>query len=111
LIERVEELMKQHPRAFWVENLERLGVPYGVVNNFAQVFADPHVQARGMKFEMDHPTAGTVPLVRSPVNLQGSPPVYRRPPPVLGEHTEAVLRDLLGKSDTEIAALRDAGVV
>ena len=111
LIERVIELMQQHPRAWWVENLERLGVPYGVVNNFAQVFEDPHIQARGMKFEMEHPAAGTVPLVRSPVNLMGSPPVYRRPPPMLGEHTESVLKDVLGKTDAEIAALREAGVL
>ena len=111
LIERVEELMKQHPRAFWVENLEKLGVPYGVVNNFKQVFEDPHIQARGMKFEMEHPTAGTVPLVRSPVNLKGSPPVYRRPPPLLGEHTESVLKNVLGKSDEEIAALREGGIL
>ena len=103
--------MKQHPRAWWVENLEALGVPYGVVNNFAQVFADPQVQARGMKFEMPHPPAGTVPLVRSPVNLQGSPPVYRRPPPLLGEHTDEVLRDVLGKSAAEIARLKADGVV
>ncbi len=111
LIERVIALMKEHPRAWWVEHLEKLGVPYGVVNNFAQVFEDPHIQARGMQFAMDHPAAGTVPMVRSPVNLKGSPPVYRRPPPMLGEHSESVLRDILGKSEEEIAALREAGVV
>ena len=86
-------------------------MPYGVVNNFKQVFEDPHIQARGMKFEMEHPTAGTVPLVRSPVNLKGSPPVYHRPPPLLGEHTESVLKDVLGKSDEEIAALREGGIL
>ena len=64
-----------------------------------------------MKFEMDHPAAGTVPLVRSPVNLKGSPPVYRRPPPMLGQHTDSVLKDMLGKTDAEIAALREAGVL
>ncbi len=111
LIPLVVDLMKQHPRVWWVENLEKLGVPYGVVNNFQQVFEDLHVQARGMKFDMDHPTAGTIPMVRSPVNLQGSPPVYNRPPPTLGQHTDDVLKDVLGKSDKEIAKLREAGVV
>ncbi len=111
LIPLVIDLMKTQPRAWWVENLEKLGVPYGVVNNFQQVFEDPQVQARGMKFEMDHPTAGTVPMVRSPVNLEVSPPVYTRPPPTLGQHTDDVLRDILGKSDDEIAALKEAGVV
>jgi formyl-CoA transferase len=111
LIPLVIDLMKKQPRAWWVENLDKEGVPYGVVNNFQQVFEDPHIQARGMKFEMEHPTAGTIPMVRSPVNLEGSPPVYNRPPPLLGEHTDQVLKDVLGKSDKEIAALREAGVV
>ncbi|MBC6441292.1 MAG: CoA transferase [Rhodospirillales bacterium] len=111
LIGIVIERMKAKPRSFWVENLEKLGVPCGVVNNFEQVFADPQVEARGMKFELPHPAAGTIPLVRSPVNLQGSPPVYNRPPPMLGEHTDEILRDMLGKSDDDIAALKEAGVV
>ena len=111
LIEHVVRLMKRRGRAWWVEKLERDGIPYGVVNNFRQVFEDPHVQARGMKFEMDHPTAGTVPMVRSPVNLETSPPVYRRPPPLLGEHSVEILREFLGKSQGEIDALCDAGAV
>ncbi len=111
LIEHVIGLMKRHSRAWWVEALEREGIPYGVVNNFRQVYEDPHVEARGMKFEMPHPLAGAVPLVRSPVNLQGSPPAYHRPPPLLGEHTCDVLKGILGKSDGEIEALKDAGIV
>ena len=111
LMPQVVELIKQEPRAWWVENLERLGIPYGVVNNFEQVFADPHVQARGMKIDLPHPTAGTIPMVRSPVNLEGSPPVYNRPPPLLGEHTDEVLADVLGKSGAEIERLKDEKVV
>ena len=111
LIERVIVLMKRRPRAWWVEELEREGIPYGVVNNFRQVYEDPHVRARGMQFDMPHPAAGSVPLVRSPVNLEGSPPAYRLAPPMLGEHTESVLRDVLGKSDEAIAQLREGGVV
>jgi len=111
LMPQVFELVKQKPRAWWVEHLEARGIPYGVVNNFAQTFADPQVRARAMRFDMPHPTAGTVPMVRSPVNLKGSPPVYRRPPPLLGEHTEEVLADVLGKSAAEIARLKAAGVV
>ena len=111
LIERVIVLMKRRPRAWWVEELEREGIPYGVVNNFRQVYEDPHVRARGMQFDMPHPAAGSVPLVRSPVNLEGSPPAYRLAPPMLGEHTESVLRDVLGKSDEAIAQLRKSGAV
>ena len=111
LVEMVVELMKRRPRAWWVEHLEKEGIPYGVVNNFRQVYEDPHIQARGMKFEMDHPLAGTIPLVRSPVNLEGSPPAYQRPPPLLGEHTDAILKTLLGKSEDDIAGLRQDGIV
>ena len=111
LVERVAGLMKRRPRAWWVRNLERLAIPHGVVNDFAQVFDDPHNRARGMSREMPHPVAGVVPTVRSPLNLQGSPPVYRRPPPLLGEHSEEVLGDLLGMSPATVARLRAAGVV
>ena len=111
LMPQVFELVKQKPRAWWVEHLEARGIPYGVVNNFAQTFADPQVRARAMRFDMPHPTAGTVPMVRCPVNLKGSPPVYRRPPPLLGEHTEEVLAEVLGRSAEEIARLKAAGVV
>jgi formyl-CoA transferase len=111
LMPQVVEFVKRKPRAWWVENLEARGIPYGVVNNFAQVFADPHVQARGMRFDLPHPTAGTIPMVRSPVNLKGSPPEYHRPPPLLGEHTEEVLAEVLGKSAEEIERLKAAGVV
>ncbi len=111
LIAQVIELMKRRPRAWWVENLDARGIPCGVVNNFKQVFEDPHVRAREMKFEMQHPAAGTIPMVRSPVNLKGTPPVYRMPPPMLGEHTEEILQEFLKKSDREIARLKDDGVV
>ena len=111
LIRKVVELMKRHPRAWWVDNLERQGIPCGVVNDFGQMFDHPHVKARAMRFDMAHPTAGSVPMVRSPVNLQASPPVYRRPPPLLGEHSDEILRDMLGKSADDIAALRKAGAV
>jgi formyl-CoA transferase len=111
LMPQVMAFVKRQPRAWWVENLEARGIPYGVVNNFAQVFADPQVQARAMRFDLPHPTAGSVPMVRSPVNLKGSPPVYNRPPPLLGEHTEEVLADVLGKTADEIARLKAGGVV
>ena len=111
LVEKVVCLMKRRPRAWWVEHLEREGIPYGVVNDLQQVYEDPHIQARAMRFDMDHPLAGTVPMVRSPLNLAGTPPDYRQPPPLLGEHTDAVLKSMLGKSPDDIAELREAGVV
>ena len=77
----------------------------------AQVFDEPQVRARGVRLELDHPVAGKLPTVASPMRFSATPLDYRTPPPLLGEHTEAVLRGLLGKDDAEIARLRADGVI
>ncbi|WP_443191322.1 CaiB/BaiF CoA transferase family protein [Pseudomonas indica] len=97
--------------AQWVVLLEEAGVPCGPINDLAQVFADPQVQARGLRVELPHPLAGTVPQVASPIRLSETPVQYRNAPPLLGEHTERVLGEVLGLSPERIAALREAGVV
>ena len=97
--------------AEWLAALERAGVPCGPVNDLAQVFADPQVQHRDLKVEMPHPLAGCVPQVASPLRLSGSPVTYCNPPPLLGEHSEALLQRLLDMTDEQISALRQAGVV
>ncbi|MFJ3471263.1 CaiB/BaiF CoA transferase family protein [Pseudomonas sp. NPDC090201] len=95
----------------WVEALERAGVPCGPINDVSQVFADPQVQARGLKVELPHALGGTVPQVASPIRLSGTPVEYRRAPPLLGEHTLEVLTSVLGLSDQAVMALREAGVL
>lgn len=95
----------------WIAVLEGEGVPCGPINNLAQVFDDPQVRARGLKIDMPHPLAGSVPQVASPLRLSETPVDYRRPPPLLGEHTEEVLRDLLGLDAARIAALSTAKVI
>ena len=95
----------------WVEALERAGVPCGPINDVSQVFADPQVQARGLKVELPHALGGTVPQVASPIRLSGTPVEYRRAPPLLGEHTLEVLTSVLGLSDEAVMALREAGVL
>ncbi|CAM5572214.1 CoA transferase OS=Stutzerimonas stutzeri OX=316 GN=CXK95_05650 PE=3 SV=1 [Stutzerimonas stutzeri] len=97
--------------AEWVGALEQAGVPCGPINDLAQVFADPQVQHRGLKVEMPHPLAGRVPQVASPLRLSASPVSYRRPPPLLGEHSAALLERLLQLQQAQIGALRDAGVI
>ncbi|WP_312935069.1 CoA transferase, partial [Stutzerimonas nitrititolerans] len=97
--------------AEWLAALERAGVPCGPVNDLAQVFADPQVRHRGLKVDMPHPLAGSVPQVASPLRLSASPVTYRNPPPLLGEHSEALLQRLLGLSAQQIEALRYAGVI
>ncbi len=95
----------------WVATLEASGVPCGPINRMDQVFADPHVQSRGMRMEMPHPVAGTVPLVANPIRMSATPVEYRCAPPTLGEHTDAVLDEWLGIGAQQVAALRQSNVV
>ena len=97
--------------AEWLAALEAVGVPCGPVNNLEQAFADPQAQARGLRREMDHPTAGSVPTVASPLRLSATPAEYRLPPPLLGEHTRAVLGDMLGLDEAALETLFANGVV
>ncbi len=92
------------------DNLYR-GVPNGPINDVAQVFEEPQVKARGIRIELEHSAAGKLPGVASPMRFSGTRIEYRLAPPLLGEHTEEVLRSVLGKSDVEIARLRAAGVI
>jgi len=94
LIPVLEELFLTKPVAEWVDALTALAVPCGPVNDIAQVFKDPQVQHRGMKTEMNHPTVGRLTLLGNPAKLSGTPVRYRRPPPLLGQHTQEVLRVL-----------------
>ncbi|RJG23449.1 CaiB/BaiF CoA transferase family protein [Massilia cavernae] len=82
--------------AEWIALLEAHAVPCGPINRIDQVFADPQVQARGLRIELGHALAGRVPLVANPVRLSASPVSYRRPPPLLGQHTDEVLAEWLG---------------
>ncbi len=83
--------------AEWIALLESQAVPCGPINRLAEVFADPQVLARGLKIELPHPAFGTVPGVANPIRLSASPVRYRQAPPTLGEHTDEVLADWLGR--------------
>ena len=110
LVPLLAALMKTRTRHDWLAALEAAKVPCGPINDLADVFADPQVQARQMTVRMPHPTAGQVDLVASPIKLSATPVQYRRAPPLLGEHTDQVLIEL-GLSETEIARLRTAGII
>jgi len=97
--------------AEWVSQLEAAGVPCGPINDLAQMFQDPQVLARGLAVSMPHALAGAVPQVASPIRLSETPVEYRRAPPLLGEHTEAVLGDVLGLGADELERLRSSGVL
>ena len=96
--------------AAWIALLENAAVPCGPINDLTGVFADPQVLHRGLKVEMPHAAGGSAPQVANPIRFSATPIDYRRAPPLLGQDTEAVLREL-GRSDETIAALRAAGVV
>ncbi|HUA52315.1 MAG TPA: CaiB/BaiF CoA-transferase family protein [Candidatus Sulfotelmatobacter sp.] len=105
LIPLIEDITRQRTAAEWVARLEPAGVPCGPVNDVAQVFADPHVRARGMRVEVEHPVGGPIPLIRSPVRLSETPIAYDRAPPLLGAHTREILGGLLGMDAAEIERL------
>ena len=107
----LSEVFKKRSKREWLEILEAAGVPNGPINDVAQVFHEPQVKARGVRIELDHAAAGRLPMVASPMRFSATPIEYRLAPPLLGQHTEEVLRSLLGKSEAEIARLRAAGVI
>ena len=111
LIPLLKKLTVERNTGDWIAMLGALAVPCGPINTLADVFADPQVVARGMKVTMPHPAAGSVPQVASPMKLSATPVDYRLPPPMLGEHTEAILAGTLGLDAETIAGLRASGVV
>jgi len=111
LVPMLEEVMKTRTKADWLGALEAAKVPCGAINNLAEVFADPQVQERGMVHTWDHPLSGPVKLVGSPLKLSATPVRTDAHPPLLGQDTEDVLREVLGCSDERIAGLRAAEVI
>jgi crotonobetainyl-CoA:carnitine CoA-transferase CaiB-like acyl-CoA transferase len=110
LVPMLQAHFLQRDRRTWLSLLEAAGIPCGPVNDLADVFADPQVRARGMVVEVPHPHAGTLPLVGSPITLSATPVESPRTPPLLGQHTDNVLREA-GYSDDEVAALRARGAI
>lgn len=113
LVEVLTPIFTAKPSRYWLETLEKHSISCGPINNLEQTFADPHVQARGMRIEMAHPATGTRPLalVASPIRLSETAVEYRHAPPELGQHTDEVLKDVLGMDAADIAKLREAGTV
>ena len=110
LAERIEARMKEQTVAEVVATLEAVEVPCGPVSTLADVFADPQTQHLGLQLPVQHPKAGQVSVTGFPWRLSETPAEVRLPPPLLGEHTDSVLREL-GYSDEEIAALHEDGAV
>ena len=111
LVPILEDVFRQRATEAWVEALEEAGVPCGPINTVAQAFANPQVQARGMQIKLPHPLAGEVPLMGSPMKFSGTPIEHKLPPPVLGQHADEILEQVLGLGPDERAKLRAAGAI
>jgi crotonobetainyl-CoA:carnitine CoA-transferase CaiB-like acyl-CoA transferase len=111
LIPLIRQVTVFKTTAQWISALETAGVPCGPINNIAQVFADPHVQARGLRLDLPNSLGGTTPQVASPLRLSATPVEYRNAPPLLGEHTDAVLQRVLQMTAEQVNELRSGGVI
>jgi crotonobetainyl-CoA:carnitine CoA-transferase CaiB-like acyl-CoA transferase len=111
LIPLLAETFVAKPRHYWLTRLRAAGVPATPVNTVAEAFADPQVAARGLLWPTLHPTLGTLTTVANPLNFSRTPAKPSGPPPLLGEHTAAVLAEVLGYSADDLAELERAGVI
>ena len=107
----ISEITAKRGMRHWLDALEGAGVPCGPINDLKQVFEEPQAEARGLRMELPHPTAGKVALTRSPMRFSETPVQHEMPPPTLGQHTDEVLKNLLKKNPSEIAQLRTEGIV
>src|SRR6186997_1401501 len=98
-------LFLKQPVAHWLDELANAGVPCGPINDFAQVFADPHVQSRGMQVKVDHPFEPALSLIRNAISFSGTPVKEYRAPPLLGADTSAVLATI-GYDDARLGELK-----
>ena len=110
LVPLLAERLRARPRAEWLRALEAAKVPCGPINDLADVFADPQVQDRGMTVTLPHPHTDTMQLVASPMKLSATPVQVRRPPPLLGQHTDEVLAEM-GIDAPARAELRQRGII
>ena len=110
IIPIVEQIMKTKTRAEWMEALEKAGIANGPINSLDQVFEEKQVRARGMKIELPHPLAGKVPLVGSPMKFSATPVEYKLAPPMVGQHTDEVLKSI-GYDAAKIEELREKKII
>ncbi|PWH19187.1 MAG: formyl-CoA transferase [Ardenticatenia bacterium] len=110
LIPLLQEILLQRDAETWLEAFRAAQIPCGPINSVAEALAHPQLVERGFIVELEHPQLGVLKSLANPVHFSATPVTYRLPPPLLGEHTEAVLRDL-GYTQSEIARFRADGVV
>ena len=107
----IAQALKRNKSAAWIEKLRAVGVPCGPINSVAEALTAPHTLARDMVRTVKHPKVGDLKMVGIPFRMNGTPPSIRRPPPLLGQHTEEVLGGELGLSAARIAQLRAEKII
>jgi len=110
LIPTVRDIIRKKSCDDWLNELRQVGVPCGRINTVKEALTDPHVIERGMIIELDHPMLGIVKSLATPVHLSDTPLIYHRHPPILGEHTDEVVREL-GYSQEQIELMHQQGVI
>jgi len=108
--QKLSEKLQTNSQNYWLEKMRAARIPCAPVNNLAQALCNPQVLAREMVIEVAHPSGGAVKMPGNPVKLSEQTDSYS-PPPLLGQHTETVLKTLLGKTEAELNALRAAGII
>ena len=111
LVPGIAEILRGQTVDHWMAKLRAANVPAGPINDFAQVLNDPQIRHRELLQQVPHTLAGSMPFIGNPLKFSATPVTYRRGPPLLGEHTAEVLRELLQLDDAAIAALQEQGVV
>ena len=111
LVPQLEAIMATRTKAVWLSALEAAKVPCGAINTLGEVFADPQVHARGMVTTWEHPIQTGLKLVSSPIKMSRTPVRQDLPPPMLGQHTQEVLTEVLGWSAEQLGPLRGKGVI
>jgi crotonobetainyl-CoA:carnitine CoA-transferase CaiB-like acyl-CoA transferase len=111
LIPLLDAILGTRPADEWIKRFEGVGVPAGRIKTVPEVCESEHLKSRGMVVALPHPAAGQVTMMGVPVRLHSTPGRVALPPPTLGEHTDAVLKEVLGLTTAELGHLREAGVV
>lgn len=110
LTEMIEKVLIHHDSKYWLELLDKYGIPSGPIYSYDQTLADPHVQARDMILEYTHPVGGKMKTLGFPAKLSETPCQLTRPAPLLGQHNEEILQEL-GYTDADIENLRQHGII
>lgn len=111
LVPLISKAMMAKTTDEWIVALERANVPCGPINTLDRVFDNPQVKHRGMVKQLDHPTVGKIPTVANPIRFSRTPITDEKAPPLLGQHSDEILRKVGGLSDEQIKRLREAGVI